>query len=282
MKKIFTVIFLLLIVAGCKPKGSMYVYKDSGTKGADSDTIFLESDSIAYIKAYEHFIGKKKVFNDMIKMFGERCRGEINEPLSFSVFREDGTEIFPEQFNLSDTLDKIKKRILESKSILQQDIKYDSSKVNELLKFFDVEKDKFSPEGLTWYVPKDKPSIPKSGVYCYISKKNDLKPTLRFVAKYTSERMLFVERIYFAIGDNAYAYEPYKVRREYVAGTDIEWADDALNEQSKEIILALIKQDKAEVKFSGTNYYDVRTISKKQIESINRTIELYQAMGGEM
>lgn len=286
MKKIFTIIFSLLIVVGCKPKGSMYVYKETGTQKIECDTIFLESDSVAYIAAFTSFMISKKAFNETVKILGDvvrKHRNELNEPMYFGVFRENGTEIFPDEFDISDTLLAIEKRIIERKSFKNANVKYDSSKVNELIKFFDVEKDKFSPEGLCWYTPKDKPaSLLENAVYCYIAKTNDEKPNLRFVIQYTSKNWLFIDKIYFSIGEKAYRYIPDKVNRDNGSGFIWEWTDESVNAQSKEIINALTKHDMVEMKLDGRQYYSVKKIPAKQIQSIKRTVELYKAMGGEM
>ena len=49
---------------------------------------------------------------------------------------------------------------------------------------------------------------------------------------------------------------------------------------NKDFILTLANANTVKVKLIGSDYYDVRTITKKQIESIKTAIEYYIAIGG--
>lgn len=159
----------------------------------------------------------------------------------------------------------------------------DSAKLSELLPYFDVERDKFSPAGRTWYKPKSRPKyVDQNGIYCYFSKDGDGRPdNLRLKIQYEATEWLFIQRIYFSVGDRAYSYTPGKVEHDNAAGYIWEWTDEPVDNVLKTIINALSEQSSAEMKLSGRHYYSIKPITTKQIESIKRTVELYSAMGGK-
>ena len=62
-----------------------------------------------------------------------------------------------------------------------------------------------------------------------------------------------------------------------------EWTDDILTSSEKKLIYALANAKNikdARMKFIGSRRSSVEFISKKDVESLKRTLELYHALGG--
>lgn len=61
-----------------------------------------------------------------------------------------------------------------------------------------------------------------------------------------------------------------------------EWFDESVAETNDIILLNALANSKTdEMKFIGRQYYDVKNITKEQLNSIKRTIEYYKALGGK-
>ena len=94
---------------------------------------------------------------------------------------------------------------------------------------------------------------------------------------------MFIKKYGFSIDGDAYEFTPKNVETDSGNGGKIwEWVDiPVTNQNLKNIVNALSKAKTVKIKFYGTQYYDVRTVTSKEIQSIFDTIELYKAMGGE-
>ena len=297
MKKLLLLLTILCIY-GCSSKkeytcivkehvydllGSSYSIKDREPK-----TILAINDSSAYVQSFQHFCICEAVHQKMVN----QGFAKSNKPISFSVYDKEGTLITDYALsNMESIYDSIKQRTY---SYINNDTnasvetnanapKIDSAKIKELLPFFRINKDKFSPEGLTWYKPKDAPQyVNYNGIYCYFAKNTQGRPySLRLKIQYEADDWLFIKTIYFSIGDKAYRYIPENVERDHGEGRIWEWSDQAFDSNIKEIIDALIIAPSAEIKFSGSQYYNIKKITNRQIKSIKQTIELYKAMGGK-
>ena len=106
--------------------------------------------------------------------------------------------------------------------------------------------------------------------------------SLRFRIQYYAEDWLFFKKVQFSIDDNAYEYIPSDTETDSGYGGKIwEWFDEPLNMNDKELIYALVNANSAKMKFIGRQYFDIKTITKEQMNDIKRALELYHAMGGE-
>lgn len=276
MKNI-TLLISLILFLGCTNINKRYTYiETTNIEDKEPKIIYAQSDSLAYIEAYTNFCISKAVYNKMMDKSGGSDL--IQKPLMFQLIKEDGSLVLESTFeNISIALDSVKRRFLGIEKS-----KVDSVKIQELLQFFDIEKDKFSPQGISWYLPKGRPKyINSNGIYCYFATNAEGSPyNLRLKIQYAADDWLFIKSIYFSINGKAYKYSPEKVERDH-DGRIWEWSDEGINYVSKNILIDLIQQDYAEMKLDGSHYYKVKKISKEQIQSIKRTIELYKAMGGE-
>ena len=165
-----------------------------------------------------------------------------------------------------------------------EEIQVDSAKMKELLPYFDVKKDVFDPSGKVWYEPKSAPKYTnQNGIYLYFATQGGKIRPLRFRIQYYAEDWLFFKKVQFSIDGNAYEYVPSRTETDSGDGGMIwEWFDEALNGGDKELIYALTEAKSAKMKFVGQQYYDIKTITQKQVTNMKRTLELYRAMGGTL
>lgn len=168
-------------------------------------------------------------------------------------------------------------------SIKEVENKIDSATIQKLKPFFNVQKDEFSKDNLTWYTPKSAPKYANAnGIYCYFSTVNNNPENFRLKLQYYADDWLFFYSVQFSIEDKSYEYIPYSVDRDCGDGGYIwEWSDDKVSETNKDLIIALSNASNAKMKLIGKQYFDIKTITKKQCEDIKKTLDLYIAMGGQ-
>jgi hypothetical protein len=120
-----------------------------------------------------------------------------------------------------------------------------------------------------------------NGIYCYFQTENNIPSNLRFRVQYHADDWLFISRIQFSIDGKAYDYIPSDVETDSGNGGRIwEWFDESLDSSDKELIDALANAKSAKMKLIGKQYHDIKAITTEQINSIKRTLEMYNAMGG--
>lgn len=292
-KKLLFLFLVLLIPFSCK-KDYKYVEKiererifGGGTDREEKEEIFqADNDTLAYLEAFQKFVISQKVEMEMKKSLGSSS----STPLSFSIYDEKGNELtFIDFPNKEKRENEITKRILSlSSSIPKSTVtdntsKIDSIKINELKVYFKQKKDEFSPEGKTWIKPKSSPAYTnQNGIYCYFQTENNIPSNLRFRVQYYSDEWLFFDKIQFSIDGKAYEYIPLDTETDSGDGGYIwEWFDENVSTSNdKELLNALANAKSAKMKFIGKQYYDIKSISKEQLNGIKRTIDYYKALGG--
>lgn len=267
----------------------------SQTKEKDPKTISAANDSIAYLEAYEDFCISLKVNKDMQEAMGNNYTTPIrfkllndkNEDIALLVSMKDKTKqeeeiknkIFALPNNIKETINKGKEENAES---FKKTASIDSAKVKALQKYFRVRKDEFSNNNKKWYEPANAPKYTNmNGIYCYFQTENEVPSNLRFRVQYHADEWLFFSRIQFSIDGKAFEYIPSDVETDSGNGGRIwEWFDESLTSSDKELIEALANAKSAKMKLIGKQYFDIKTITAEQINSIKRTVEMYNAMGG--
>ena len=259
----------------------------------EPEEILAPSDSVAYIEAFQKFVISQKVYSDM-KEAGARYGAR---PISFSLYNSKGADITDVYFEskyakeneiterIQSRPNTIKQRADERRKKKNKELiaRRDSAKIKELVKFFDVKKDEFDVDGTTWYKPKDAPKyINRNGIYVYFGVGEDGVNALRLMIQYTADEWLFFKKVNFSIDGKPFEYIPEDTETDHGGGSIWEWSDEAIITTSdKELIKALASSKVAKMKFLGRQYYKIKNITPKQVQSINRTIELYRAMGGD-
>jgi hypothetical protein len=266
------------------------------TKEKDEKIIKAKDDSTAYLEAFKTFCISVKVNKDMKESLGTI----YSTPVSFKLLNDKGdditnTTLFPNRANrekeiedlifsmentIQSSLDNAKKEDAEE---FKKTTKIDSGKVKELEIHFRKRKDEFSNTNKTWYEPKTAPKYTnRNGIYCYFQTENGVPSNLRFRMQYYSDDWLFFSKVQFSIDGKAFDYIPNKTERDSGDGGHIwEWFDESVSESDTELINALSNAKSAKMKLIGQQYFDIKTISKEQLISIKRTIDLYKAMGGK-
>jgi hypothetical protein len=254
--------------------------------------IYAENDSIAYIFAYEKFCSSLKRHKDIIEISGNsffkpirfKLLSDNNEDIAISVFIKDRVKIeediknkiFSRPNNFKETSDKSKQENTVSTT------EFDSVKVNALKKYFRVRKDEFSNNNRKWYEPINAPKYANmNGIYCYFQTENDIPSNLRFRVQYHADEWLFFKKIQFSIDSIAFEYTPTSVETDSGNGGRIwEWFDQPITSSDRLLIEALGNARSAKMKLIGRQYYDIKTITIDEINSIGRTLDMYRAMGG--
>ena len=298
MKKILLSFFCIWTLMISCNRTYIYVEKFINTAGEiqnkEPDKIKAPSDSIAYLEAYNKFAISTKVYNDM-KEAG--MADFLNIPVSFKLYTSKGKDITNITFTTKNsksleidnfilsTKNHIKEHVdeMNEKTVQQQTLKRDSAKILVLMPFFNKKTDEFDTNEMTWYVPKNAPKyISSNGIYVYFGiNKKGLTP-LRLKVQYYSDEWLFFRKVNFSIDGKAYEFIPTNTETDNSGGYIWEWFDEAITSNSdKQLLLALCYANNAKMKFVGRQYYDIKNITPQQIKDIQRTIELYRAMGGE-
>lgn len=305
MKKITLFLFLSFMIS-CNLNNKNYKYiaivEEEGLMGGterkeqEAKIIEAENDSLAYLEAYKDFCIALKVSGDMKSSYGS----SLNTPIEFRLLNEKDEDIT----NLVAFKDKelkekeIKDQIFSMENAVQKSVdnyknekdanfkktaKIDSLKIKELAKYFSKKKDEFSNNNSTWFTPKTAPKFANAnGIYCYFQTENGIPNNLRFRMQYLAEDWLFFDKVQFSIDGKAFDYIPTKTETDSGNGGYIwEWFDESITESDKVLINALANAKSAKMKLNGKQYYEVKTISKTQINSIKQTLEFYKAMGAE-
>jgi hypothetical protein len=297
MKKLSLIFLIIITLTSCdNTKEYKYIELslDENLEGdinrVEKDTIIIkaENDSIAYFDAFQKFMISKKVNKEMA------AKTKVySSPLSFKLLDETGKDIAEiVLFEKTDSLrDDITERVMNLKNsfeerevVIDEPSKIDSAKVKELSQYFSIKKDDFSTTGKTWYIPKSAPTyVNMNGLYLYFQVENGVAGNLRLKFQYTSDDWLFIEKINFAIDGKVYEYIPEKTERDSGNGGEIwEWSDEPINVLEESMIMALANAKTAKMKIIGSQYFDIKPVTKKQILNINRTLQLYKLLGGEI
>lgn len=290
MKKYLLLILITVFFVSCTSK-KKYTYvqinkekaiigNSYDEKKAEPVVIEAENDSIAWMEANQKFYISQAV--------SQKTNSGFTIPVYFELYNDKNELIL---FTDSEELYKLKERIFKmvlNKEATTSDVKndinnVDSIKVKELIPFFNFKEDEFDPDGKTWIKPKSSPKyIDVNHTYCYFMKRNNVVSNFRLKIQYYAEDWLFINKYQFSIDGKAYELIPENPERDHGSGNIWEWSDERINTISEvELIRALAGAKSAKIKYIGSQYHNIRTIPEKQLLNIKRTLELYEAMGGE-
>lgn len=253
-----------------------------------SKTIEAESDSSAFLLATRYFAIYLKTYNDV----GEIGAQLSSKPIDIKLLNSSGVDISKSvSFILKDSLvsnimeiELLKPNLLkEVKDNNKEELKIDSSRIKELVGLFDQEKDEFSNENRTWFKPKSAPKyVNRNGIYFYFFTENGVPGNFRFTVQHKADDWLFFEKIQFLIDGKSFDYIPNKTEKDNDEGGIWEWFDEKVTLTDIDLIRALSHANSAKMKLVGSKYYETKTISKKELATMKQTLELFEAMGGEI
>jgi hypothetical protein len=190
----------------------------------------------------------------------------------------------PKHGSLSDTISTDSNVTLNNGKLvspIQQIGKQDPARIKSLKKYFRFSKDEFDVNKKEWIKPTDAPKfVNRNAIYAYFQTINGNADNLRFVIQYHNEDWLFIEKFQFSIDGKAYEYIPERMETDNADGMIWEWFDDSADTNLKTIMEAIANSKTTKIKMLGRQYFDVKLVTKKQKESIKRTLEFYHVLGG--
>lgn len=295
MKRLIWLLIITISMSSCSNKyeyietvQKVQIFGGVEVEDKEAEVITASSDSAAYLEAYDKFCLSESVYDEM----KQRNLSTNSIPIDFKLINGEGIDISKTTFFA--TKDQKEKEIKQYYRLLVYDSmqdpvynnvtpKVDSLKIKELTKHFRINSDEFSNEDKKWYQPKTAPRYTNSnGIYCYFQTENGIPSNLRFRVQYFAENWLFFSVIKFSVDGKAFEFIPNDTQTDSGNGGYIwEWCDQNLTIADKELIYALANAKNAKMKFIGSQYADVKTITQEQINSIKQTIELYNALGGQ-
>lgn len=150
---------------------------------------------------------------------------------------------------------------------------------------FTEKKDDFSER--TWIEPKSAPKYrSRNAIYCYFSTVDGVPDnSFRFVFQYYADDWLFIRNIIFNIDEEIIRICP-KMETDCGNGGMIwEWCDVSVNNSysdvDKEFINKIANAKSVKIKMNGRQYYQTKTMTSEQIQSIKDTYDYYIALGGK-
>jgi len=183
-------------------------------------------------------------------------------------------------------MDSISKTKILTQSI-EDSLKNDSLKtinenlIKELKPLFKIKKDEYSTDNREIYKPKSAPIyVNENGFYTYFQVNNEQASNFRLRLQYLADSWLFIQKVQFSIDGKPYEFIPMNVERDN--DSEIwEWFDENITDYNdKQLIEALANAKEAKMKIIGKQYHEEKFISKSQLNSIKKSLELYKAMNG--
>jgi hypothetical protein len=298
MRTSINILFVLLLLSSCTfKKEYSYILIESkeglltskrSLHEKNPEIIKAASDSDAYKTAFRNYVISLRVSEEMKKQLnyttypvGFKLLNEKKIDITNTTFfvgkKEFEEKILAEMANVS--LPEIKQSKDESTS---KNVSVDSIKIKELKSFFTIKKDEFDPDGTQWMRPKNASKyVNTNNIYCYFEVKNGIAKNFRFRFQYYSDEWLFIQKCQFSIDGKAFEFIPSNVQTDSGNGGYIwEWFDENVRTYDLSLIEAIASANVAKVKLVGRQYYDIKTLSKEQIASVKKTLEMYKAMGG--
>ena len=102
---------------------------------------------------------------------------------------------------------------------------------------------------------------------------------MRFIMQYESDSWLFVEDCVFNIDGENVNYTPKKMERDNNSRI-WEWFDDKVDSHSAYLLHKIANAKKVKIKLNGRQYYDTRSVKSKDVSSIKKSLDFYEALGG--
>lgn len=277
MKKQFLVLIFIILFVSCDKVNKEPIKVNDSDVSLNSSNVSLDSKELL-IKANNYFSKyqieeSKKELLILLKKYP--ISDEVNEAKKLLI-------------DANYELIKIKKT---DDSIRKVEEKIEKLRIKEATKSLRKEVDKL--ENITWYTDKTSPRYSNyNGFYLYVGDSGYGFPNLRLRIQYKGDKWLFIKKYKIYIDDVEYRTIETKygdVKRDNGYGGVWEWIDISINNYSnnEEIIddftlLYLISRGKdVKVKYIGSKYHEIKTLSNKQKKAIKNVLEAYRALGGE-
>ena len=179
------------------------------------------------------------------------------------------------------------KRIAEEKAAQEEAEKLEAeqkaiysekqSRIDKLKSQCRISYDEF--EKITWLEPKTfKNTNNQNAIEIYIWKYDNWTIIRRFKIMYAAKNRLFIKNYQFSIWWEVINYYPDKSVQRDNYTTIWEWSDNAYDTKVDNIVKKLIENNWWTIRFNGSQYYDDRTITQKEINTLKDMNELYELL----
>ena len=268
---------------------------DSSNQEITSTDILREySDSAAHLKSLDYLYNKKIEYYQKGAELGDTLL--VPKPISYSLFDKDRKDITDKTFSTYDLLIKnryesmvlsarhgyvAKMQEIKEKAEIEDKIEKERAKTLKNSKlYFNFKKDDFN--GVEWVTPKTAPRyLNKNGIYCYFQSNDGMASNFRLRIQYAADDWLFIQSFQFLIDGMTFNYTPNKVERDNKS-TIWEWSDEQVSSFDMSLINALYSAKSAKVRCIGKQYHKDRVLTKNELESIRKALDLYRAMKGRI
>lgn len=252
------------------------------------------SDSAAHLKSLDYLYGKKIEYYQKGIELGDTLL--VPKPMSYSLFDKDGKDITDRKFSTYGLLLKnryedmalsarneyvAKMQELKEKAIIEEKNEKERAKTlkNGRL-YFNFKKDDFN--GFEWVTPKTAPRyLNQNGIYCYFQSNDGVASNFRLRIQYAADDWLFIRSFQFLIDGMTFDYTPNKIERDNNS-TIWEWSDEQVSTFDMSLINALYNAKSAKIRCIGKQYHKDRVLTKNELESIRKALDLYRAMKGRI
>lgn len=186
-----------------------------------------------------------------------------------------------ESIKRKETYEKEKREQFVIDSLENEKVKAENvSIIKKLKSHFNFKTDEFTK--VIWVEPKTAPKyLNRNHVYCYFAVKDEEAYNLRLKIQYTADNWLFIQKYIFNVDGWSFDYNPSEIKRDNNS-TIWEWSDDKVTMFDQSLVDALVIGEKAKIRFVGQQYNKDRDLTQQELLSIQRTIQLYRAMGGRI
>lgn len=159
---------------------------------------------------------------------------------------------------------------------------FDSTSYKLFAPNFIIKKDEFSENKICVYLHKSFSIFDNvNSTSCYFTTSNEGIQPLRFNLKFYNDDWIFIKHLSLLIDSNVFTIYPIDIINTDTKGGMISEIVDEDISYKYDLIKALYRANNVKIKIYGSQYYDIRTVSKKELNAIKETISLYKIMGGK-
>lgn len=264
MKRLLVAIIMIAVLSAC----SEHVTDIQDSK--NSKTTKTSSESSTAVKEDSDLL-----LADATTYYEEGNLTEVNRVLlKLMINMPEATEQIAAVLKMSDELAAIKEKKdaeLEKKLLVE---------VNAKLEKLKMKADEVT--GITWY--RDKSSteyVNENSFQLYFGKQEDTVPSLRLRIQYAGNNWLFINKYTIKTDDETFSiYTSFKeINRDNDVRGIWEWLDIPVSPATEDyrMIEAMIASEKTIIRSEGDQYYDDRTLTKKEKTALKNVLEAYKA-----
>lgn len=148
-----------------------------------------------------------------------------------------------------------------------------------LLPMFRVEDDDF--KGVRFYEAKSVPKyVDVNSVHLYIGQVDSTTMTLRLKLQYHADDWLFIDKVQIQSNGKVFTLKSREWKRDNGSGSIWEWSDEPLV-GADYFAISVLADNGGTIRYSGSKYFDKRMLTKKEVDNLKKTIELFKALGGD-